>query len=165
MLLDISYKASISKSLADGCFSITEHFCLVPEALYQAENNDLWLNFGKERIANTQEIAVAHMAAQACYLLWEKGQEEKHIIGALLEIDCNDGVICALHDKQMAVIVLLHSKLQLANIYTVETKEDILYNLLNIYTQWQLNANTFSTYLIGANNDTIAFINEYISAQ
>ncbi len=157
-----SYKESISKQLADGFFSTTAHFCLVPEALYQPENNDLWLNFGKQTIAPTQTIALQHIPAQACYLIWEKDTAEKHIISALLETEAQDTIRALVHENQLAIVLLLQGKLHLANIYAVETPADILYHLLNIYTQWQLNPNLLPTYLIGTDTETTAFINDYI---
>ncbi len=160
-----SYKESISKQLADGFFSTTAHFCLVPEALYQPENNDLWLNFGKETIAPTQTIVVEHITSQSCYLLWEKDTAEKHIIAALLETKAQDAILAVLHEKQLVLVLILQGKLQLANIYPIESQADILYHLLNIYTQWQLNPNTLPTCLIGADEETTAFLNEYISVQ
>ncbi len=185
MLSNISYKESISKQLADGLFSTTEHFCLVPAALYQEENSDLWLNFGKEKIANTQEVAIAYIASQDCYLLWEREADTaattKHIIEEILNIETMvisgheesgirsllqpNGVICVLQGKQMIVVLLLQGKLQIATMYRVDTQEDILYHLLNIYTQWQLDANTFPTCLIGANTSVETFINQYVAVE
>ncbi len=162
MAQETSYKESISKQLADGFFSTTAHFCLVPEVLYQPENNDLWLNFSKETIAPTQEIAVEHITSQACYLLWEKDTAEKHIIAALLATEAQDAILAVLHEKQLVLVLILQGKLQLANVYPVEAQADILYHLLNIYTQWQLNPNALPTYLIGADEETTAFINDYV---
>ncbi len=182
MLSNISYKESISKQLADGLFSTTEHFCLVPAALYQEENRDLWMNLGKEKIASTQEIAVTYIESQDCYLLWEREQETtatQHIIAGLLSTDTvggrvhdgneirsllmqTNGVICVLQGQQMIVILLLQGKLQIATMYHIETQDDILYHLLNIYTQWQLDANTLPTCMIGAEAATEEFLNQYV---
>ncbi len=170
MLSNIAYKESISKQFADGLFSTTEHFCLVPEALYQKDNRDLWLNFGKETIASSQEIQGTYIPSQCCYLLWEKdGKAEKHIIEALLTTPTSlpafpytDAVICAINEQQMIVVLILQNKLQLATMYRISTQEDILYHLLNIYTQWQLNANTLPTCLIGADASIETFLNQYI---
>ncbi len=168
--VEMSYKESISKQLADGLFSTTEHFCLVPESLYQKDNCDLWLNFGKETIASSQEIRVNYIPSQNCYLLWEKDSKaEKHIIEALLTTSTDlstfpyaNAVICAINEQQMIVALILQNKLQIATIYRINTQEDMLYHLLNIYTQWQLDANTLPTYLIGANASTETFLNQYI---
>ncbi len=180
MLSNISYKESISKQLADGLFSTTEYFCLVPSALYQEENCDLWLNFGKEKIANTQEVAVAYIVSQDCYLLWEREQEsisQRHIIEAILNTEAMgigitdneitllmqmSGLICVLQEQQMIVVLLVQGKLQIATMYRIETQDDILYHLLNIYTLWQLDANTLPTCMIGAEATTEAFLNQYI---
>ncbi len=181
MLSNITYKESISKQLADGLFSTTENFCLVPAMLYQAENPDLWLNFGKEKIASTQEIGVAYIASQDCYLLWEKESDKaatQHIIEGLLNAEAigidiihdqkllhNNGVICLLHKTKMVVVLLLQGKLQIATMYRIETQEDILYHLLNIYTQWQLDANTLPTCLIGTDANVETFINQYVAVE
>ncbi len=177
--LTVSYKESISKQLADGLLSTTEYFCLVPSALYQEENKDLWLHFAKETINTAQDIQVTYITTQDCYLLWAKEDTsiaQTHIIEALLNykhwaiekedsniLDYINTAICILQENKMILVLLLKGKLQIATMYHINTQEDILYHLLNIYTQWQLDANTLPTCMIGADAHTSAFINQYIA--
>ncbi len=167
MAKEISYKESICKQLADGFFSTTEHFCLVPEQLYQEENKDLWLNFGQETITKQQEINTQYLPQHACYFLWENEQNKPHIVPALLnaEFPTTSHIISTLHQKQITIVLLLQGKIQVATTHPTQTKDDILYHLLNIYTQWKLDTNTLPTYLIGIDENTTAFINEYIAVQ
>ncbi len=167
MAQETSYKESISKQLADGFFSTTEHFCLVPEQLYQEENKDLWLNFGQETITNQQEINTQYLPQHACYFVWENEYKKPHIVPTLLECEYStiSHIISVVHQQQITIVLLLQGKLHVATTHPIETKDDILYHLLNIYTHWKLDTNTLPTYLIGTDENTTAFINEYILVQ
>ncbi len=114
-------------------------FTLVPDNLYDEEQEDLWLNFLKRQIPRDQEIGKEQITSQHCVCLFEKRKNrDSHIIPYLIRLasDKLQSTVCAIRQAdKMAVAVIINSKLQLANIYEAGTKEQMLYWLLRIYEQ------------------------------
>ncbi len=170
---------SISKLFADGFFSTTPRFCLVPEVLYEEENQDLWLNFGQEHVESSQQIISELISWQQCVCVHETtdadlidketGQTQRHAVSALLqwlnEQCLQDALICAKKEEQIVLILLWQGKLQLATIRNVETSEDILYHIVNIFTKWDLPSTTFMVYTIGIDEAETLLLNEYLTLQ
>ncbi len=170
---------SISTLFADGLFSTTSRFCLVPSALYQEEDQDLWLNFGQEHVTPSQQIIAEEISWQQCICLHETtadnplndttGHNKQHAVTAFLhwldEQCLREGLICAKRNTQIVLILLVNGQLQLATLRNVETEEDILYHIMNIFTQWQLPSTTFMVYTTGLNEKERTLLDEYITIQ
>lgn len=123
-------------SIGGGLFSYTSHFCVVPEALYREEDQDLWLNFMEEHIDPKQEIAVLHIDDEHCYVLHEKTGEEEHCVSWLMEqsrlLTEATKVVVAVFDEAIGVVAYKEGRMQLANVYAYKSAEDMLYYLLSI---------------------------------
>ncbi len=161
-----SYTESISASFADGLFSTTDRFCLIPERLYQEENKDLWLNFAREHITPQQQVRSTYVPSQGCYCVYEESADKQHVVPFFLQLaterDWQNVLIAARQGKQLVLVLLLQRKVQIAAMREVETKEDILYYMLNLLSQWSKSPKDMTVYTMGIEADTRDFLNEYI---
>ena len=128
----------------EGGFAILwTPFVLIPKQMADEENSDLWLNFLRRRIPRDQQQEVVECKAYSCICLYEtRHAGQQHIIPTLLNKSTEkqlDTVVCAIRQNdKLAVVCIKEGKLQLANIYEAATKEQLLFWILNIYTQLQL---------------------------
>lgn len=128
-----------------GLFSYTPHFCVVPEALYQEENQDLWLNFLEEHIDRNQVINADDIKEEKCVVLHEKESSghEEHCVALLMRksqsITELDKVCAMVVEKMLCIVLYKNGRLQLANVFSIESIEDILYYLLNVGEQFSKN--------------------------
>ncbi len=135
-----SYVQSID-SIGDGLFSYTPHFCIVPEALYREEDNDLWLNFLEEHINREQIVCATYMEEDKCFVLHEKESDgkEEHCISFLMRkshsLNSTSKVLVMHCGTVMCLVMYKDNTLQLANVYPIRNIEDVLYYLLNVCEQ------------------------------
>ncbi len=123
-----------------GLFSYTPHFCIVPEALYREEDQDLWLNFLEEHINREQVVCATYIEEDKCFVLHEKESEkEEHCISYLMKkshsLNSANKVLVMYIDTMMCLVIYQDNMLQLANVYHVTNIEDMLYYLLNVVEQ------------------------------
>ncbi|HCS87511.1 MAG TPA: hypothetical protein DIW30_03595 [Bacteroidales bacterium] len=124
-----------------GLFSYTPHFCLIPETLYREEDQDLWLNFLEEHISRNQVIGVCHIEEDHCFLLHEKESDkhEEHCLSVLMKkshtLEQANKIVALVAEKTMCAVLYKNHILQLANMFAVDSTEDILYYLMNLCEQ------------------------------
>lgn len=153
-----------------GLLSFTPRFCLVPEALYREEDQDLWLNFLHEHIPHDQNISTDPITEANCICLHqqETSGKEEHIIAHLIRVGLQtdnpaNRLLCYQTAKQLCVVMFSHGKLQLANIYPTTTPTDTLYYILNIYQQYSIATDSALTYLHSSDNELHELLNTYIN--
>lgn len=117
-------------------------FSLVPTALIEDENPDLWLNFLRDRVPHDQVISSTVLEECKVVCLFETKGVQEHVIPYLLTRACaceeTDKVFAIREGDRLGVVCFSQNKLLLGNIYDASTKEQALYWILKIYEQLQL---------------------------
>lgn len=117
-------------------------FSLVPTALIEDENPDLWLNFLRERVPHDQVISSIVLEESKVVCLYESRGEQEHVIPYLLTHACGreetDKMLAIREGDRLAIVCFQGNQLQLGNIYEASTKEQALYWILKIYEQLEL---------------------------
>ena len=135
-----------STCLAGGFPLLWTAFSLVPEALIEDENPDLWLNFLRERVPHAQVISSVPFEPFHLVCLFESKQARQHVIPYILTRACeretSDGVFAIRETDRLALVCIQNGQLQLGNIYEASTKEQTLYWILKAYEVLHLSATT-----------------------
>lgn len=134
-----------STCYAGGFPLLWSAFALVPQALIEDENPDLWLNFLRERVPHDQVISSTTFEELGLVCLYEAKKEREHVIPYILSRACahemTDNAVCAIRDSdKLAVVCFINGQLHLGNIYEATTKEQTLYWILKIYEVLQIPA-------------------------
>lgn len=121
-------------------------FSLVPEALIEDENPDLWLNFLRERVPHDQVISSVTFEDEGVVCLFEAKGAEEHVIPYLLTragaIDAPDKLLAIREGERLAIACYKAGKLQLSNIYEATTKEQALYWILKAHEELSFSKQT-----------------------
>lgn len=144
---------------------------LVPEALYQEEDKDLWLNFSSQKVSLNQEIEEKTIENFGCVCIYE-GRGE-HIISTILKsIDpqtCPDAVWLSYFPNiadqpaRLAMVVIKAGKLFLGNVFSTPKHDDVVYYVLNAYEHFNLTQKKTTTYTIINMPDEIKeLLNQYV---
>lgn len=121
-------------------------FSLVPTALIEDENPDLWLNFLREKVPHDQVIS--SMVFEDCKVvcLYEANDDQEHVIPYLLTHACAheeaDKVLAVREGDRLGIVCIKENQLQLGNIFEASTKEQALYWILKAYEQLGLKQDT-----------------------
>lgn len=152
-----------------GLLSSTPRFCLVPEALYREEDQDLWLNFLQEHIPHDQHIQADRIAEAGCVCLHQTESEttEEHCIARLLRtapsVAGTDKMLCLQNGGRLCATLFLHGCLQLANVYDTPTAPDCLFYLLDICRQYGINPLTLPVSLASPDEELRTMLTPYIN--
>ena len=136
---------------AGGFHLLWSAFALVPQALIEDENPDLWINFLREKIPHDQVISSTTFEELKLVCLYEAKADREHVIPYILSRACareiTDNAVWALRDSdRLAVVCFMNGQLHLGNIYEATTKEQARYWILKIYEVLQIPA-TVTLYL------------------
>lgn len=140
-------KPQESTCVAGGFPLLWTAFTLVPMALIEDENPDLWLNFLRERVPHDQSFCSIAFEEQHVVCLYETKRKQdsnafqNHVIPYLLTRACAiDGnmVLAIREGDKLAIVAFKDEKLQIGNILEASTKEQALFWILKTYEQIQL---------------------------
>ena len=152
-----------------------QQFTLCPNAFYNSENNRSLLEFNSGSISNkliiTDDIstdikliyAIDESLKSTLDLIFPHHQL-KHTITVLSRLMLlseelvKENIILSIHTNYIEVIVKQDQKLLLANQFSIKTQEDVLYYVLFILEQYQLNPLTVNITVIGNIDSTSALI-------
>ena len=141
-------------------------FNIVPNEYFEKEIDlQKWLEFNTEVFENDQ-IKLTNLDAHQAKLIYAFPFEVQNAlqtkfsdfqIQSASEIFINSFQIetespqafINIHLKQIEILVFKHKKLYFYNIFEVETKEDIIYYILNCFKQLELDANSIEVYYFG----------------
>jgi len=153
----------------------TAQFTLCPTAFYNSENNRSLLEFNTggthNKVILTDDI---NADIKLIYAIDEDLKSFldqlfpshfiKHTLTVLAKLMLlsdeltKDHILLSVHANYIEIIVKQDQKLLLANQYSIKTQEDILYYILFILEQYQLNPLTASIKIVGNINATSALI-------
>jgi len=161
---------------------VSLQFTLCPTALYETDNARALLEFNcgdtEQKLILTDDI---HSTIKLAYTIDETlkstldklfpQHQLKHQITVLARLMLNteellnENMLISIRDNSVEVIVKQNQQLILANQYSVKTNEDILYYVLFIVEQYQLNPLTVALTIVGnmeANSEIIVSLKKYI---
>lgn len=172
-----SFTNTKSTGAAGGFFSTTPCFCLVPEALYREEDQDLWLNFLQENIDKEQHIIADRIEEAHCICLHQIQSrndtptlpQKTHWIAWLIRkayqgSESTELLFCHIQDRLLVVLVI-NGELQLGNVYDAPTQEDVLYYLLAICQQYELETNKVVLQMVEPEPEFLTYLQHYIHCQ
>ncbi|MES2763980.1 MAG: DUF3822 family protein [Bacteroidota bacterium] len=160
----------------------THQFTLCPTAFYNSNNNRSMLEFNTGSVAD-QLVLVDDINAdiKLIYAIDEvlksgldqifphhQLRNSLTVLSKLMLLSeelIKEHIVLAIHANHMEVVVKQDQKLLLANQYPAKTQEDILYYVLFILEQYQLNpltANITITGNIDSNSELISSLKKYI---
>ena len=121
-------------------------FSLVPTALIEDENPDLWLNFLRDRVPHDQVISSIVFEEHKVVCLYESKGKQEHAIPYLISRACAreeaNKVFAIREGDRLGIVCFRENKLLLGNIFEASTKEQALYWILKIYEQLELDKST-----------------------
>lgn len=159
-----------------------QQFTLCPDLLYNSENNRSLLEFNTGTTSNdlilvddiNHDIKLIYSIDESLKSTLDlifPNHQLKHTLTVtsklmlLSEELLKDDIILSLHLNYIEIVLKQNHKLQLANQFSVNTTEDVLYYLLFIIEQYQLNPLTANITIIGnmdSNSDLIVSLKKYI---
>ena len=149
----------------DICF-LNNQFNIIPNEYYIAENDkEMWISFNTE-IYENDKIIDDSLDTYNAHFLYSYPHEVEAILtkyfpsysiknASFLFIESikseNDEpeVFINLHDKSLEIICLKSDKLLFYNLFEVNSNNDIIYYILNIYKQLELDTNKNILYYFG----------------
>lgn len=161
---------------------VSPQFTLCPTPFYEPDNARALLEFNcgdtEQQLILTDDI---HSTIKLIYTIDEALQSTldklfpqhqlKHEITVLARLMLNteelskENMLISIRDNSIEVIVKQNQQLILANQYNVKTNEDVLYYVLFILEQYQLNPLTVALTLVGnmeANSELFVSLKKYI---
>ncbi len=161
---------------------VSSQFTLCPTALYEPDNARALLEFNcgdtEQQIIITDDI---HSTIKLIYTINEAlkstldklfpQHQLRHQITVLARLMLNteelskENILFSIRDNSIEVIVKQNQQLILANQYSIKTNEDVLYYVLFIIEQYQLNPLTVAITLVGnkeSNSELIVSLKKYI---
>jgi hypothetical protein len=161
---------------------VNQQFTLCPTALYEPNNVRVLLEFNcgdtEQQLVLTDDI---HSTIKLVYAIDEAlkstldklfpQHQLKHHITVLARLMLNteelskENMLISIRDNSIEVIVKQNQQLILANQYSIKTNEDVLYYVLFILEQYQLNPLTVALTVAGnmeANSELIVSLKKYI---
>lgn len=161
---------------------VNPQFTLCPTALYEPNNARTLLEFNcgdiGQQLILTDDI---HSTIKLIYTIDEvlkstldklfPQHQLKHQITVLARLMLNteelskENMLISIRDNSISVIVKQNQQLILANQYSIKTPEDVLYYVLFILEQYQLNPLTVALTVVGnmdTNSELIVSLKKYI---
>lgn len=152
---------------------LNNQFNIIPNEYFEKEKDaQKWLEFNAHVFEEDQikETNVAHQEAKLIYafpleleqFLQEKFEDFKlrnasEVFVNSFQIDSdNPQVFVNVHLNQIELLIFKDAKLYFYNIFEVETKEDIVYYILNSLEQLQLDPNLIELYYFGWTLEDVA---------
>jgi hypothetical protein len=160
----------------------THQFTLCPTAFYNSDNNRSMLEFNAGSVSNqliltddiNTDIKLIYAIDEALKSTLDQifpHHQLRHTLTVLSKLMLvseelvKEQIVLAIHANHMEVVVKQEQKLVLANQYPAKTQEDILYYVLFILEQYQLNpltANITITGNVDSNSELISSLKKYI---
>jgi hypothetical protein len=161
---------------------MSSQFTLCPTALYETDNARVLLEFNcgdtEQQLILTDDI---HSTIKLIYTIDEalkstldklfSQHQLKHHITVLSRLMLNteelskENMLISIRDNSIEVIVKHNQQLILSNQYSIKTNEDVLYYVLFILEQYQLNPLIVALTVVGnmeANSELIVSLKKYI---
>ncbi len=160
----------------------TPQFTLCPATFYNADNNRAMLEFNtgpvSDKLVLTDDVntdikliyAMEESLKSTLDLIFPNHQL-KHTLSVLAKLMLvseellKEQIILSLHSNYIEVVVKQEQKMFLANQFSIKTQEDVLYYVLFILEQYQLNPLTANITIVGnldTNSELITSLKKYI---
>ncbi|MGP2569547.1 DUF3822 family protein [Ornithobacterium rhinotracheale] len=143
-----------------------EQFCIVPDEYYQQEkDNELWISFNtelyendkvvNEKLVNTDAhflysypIEIEQMLSKF-YPKYEISSASSAFLNAISTDNETPEVFVNIHHRSVEILCLKNQKLLFYNVFSVQSENDIIYYILNVYKQLSLDTNQDKLYFFG----------------
>jgi hypothetical protein len=160
----------------------TQQFTLCPTAFYNSDSNRSMLEFNAGSIDNklilvddvTTDIKLIYgidESLKSTLDLIFPNHQLKHSLSVLSKLMLvseelvKEHILLSIHSNYIEVVVKQDQKLVLANQFSIKTQEDVLYYVLFILEQYQLNPLTANISIVGnldTNSELITSLKKYI---
>ncbi|MXV39187.1 DUF3822 family protein [Flavobacteriaceae bacterium Ap0902] len=151
---------------------LAEKFILVPKPYFEEDHDsEKWLGFNteidEEDLILEEELHRSYNAMLLCVVPerlmdFTKSKfntaEIRHagifFLNYIHDVGEKEQVFLNVHQKQFEIVVFKNQAFNLYNIFEYQTKEDIIYHLLNIMKQLKIDPNTVELYYFGITDDS-----------
>lgn len=160
----------------------TQQFTLCPAALYNSDSNRAMLEFNTgptaDKLVLTDDISTdikliyaSDESLKSTLDLIFPNHQLRHTLTILSKVMLvseeliKEHILLSIHSNYIEVVVKQEQKLVLANQFAIKTQEDVLYYILFILEQYQLNPLTVNVSIVGnfdSNSELITSLKKYI---